>query len=119
MKAFSLALFAASAIGAVSIGSASAMPFANPASAQESLIQDVRVVCDRFGRCYNTNRHYGHRYGHRYGYRGYGGNAPTAIIAGQALASASASASASDRLARSELAFGPGKVQIFLKDSTY
>ena len=67
MRAFSLALFAASAIGAVSIGSASAMPFANPASAQESLIQDVRVVCDRFGRCYNTNRHYGHRYGHRYG----------------------------------------------------
>ena len=78
MRAFSLALFAASAIGAVSIGSASAMPFANPASAQESLIQDVRVVCDRFGRCYNTNRHYGHRYGHRYGnrygHRGYGGN---------------------------------------------
>ena len=34
MKAFSLALLAASAIGAVSIGSASAMPFANPALAQ-------------------------------------------------------------------------------------
>ena len=69
MRAFSLALLAASAIGAVSIGSASAMPFANPASAQESLVQDVRLVCDRFGRCYNSNRHYGHRYGNRYGYR--------------------------------------------------
>jgi hypothetical protein len=34
MKAFSLALLAASAIGAVSIGSASAMPFANPSLAQ-------------------------------------------------------------------------------------
>ena len=49
MRVFSLALLAASAIGAVSIGSAAAMPFANPASAQESLIQDVRVVCDRAG----------------------------------------------------------------------
>ena len=49
MRVFSLALLAASAIGAVSIGSAAAMPFANPALAQESLVQDVRVVCDRFG----------------------------------------------------------------------
>ena len=69
MRAFSFALLAASAIGAVSIGSASAMPFANPASVQESLVQDVRLVCDRFGRCYNANRYYGHRYGNRYGYR--------------------------------------------------
>ena len=72
MRAFSLALLAASAIGAVSIGSASAMPFANPAAAQESLVQDVRVVCDRFGRCYNTNRNARRHYGHRaYRHRGY------------------------------------------------
>ena len=72
MRVLSLALLAASAIGAVSIGSASAMPFANPASAQESFVQDVRVVCDRFGRCYNTNRaRYGNRYGYRSGYRGH------------------------------------------------
>ena len=71
MRAFSLALLAASAIGAVSIGSASAMPFANPASAQESLVQDVRVVCDRFGRCYNTNRNARRHYGRSYGHRGY------------------------------------------------
>ena len=78
MRVLSLALLAASALGAVSIGSASAMPFANPAAAQESLVQDVRVVCDRFGRCYNTNRNarryhapraYGHR-GYHGGYRG-------------------------------------------------
>lgn len=75
MRRFSLALLAASAIGAVSIGSASAMPFANPASAQESLVQDVRVVCDRAGRCYNTNRNARRyvapraRHGYNNGYR--------------------------------------------------
>ena len=57
MKAITLSLLAATAIGAVSIGSASAMPFSSgPAALGESLVQDVRVVCDRFGRCYNTNR---------------------------------------------------------------
>ena len=72
MRVLSLALLAASAIGAVSIGSASAMPFANPALAQESLVQDVRLVCDRFGRCYNTNRSARRYYGPRaYGYRSY------------------------------------------------
>ena len=82
MRVFSLALLAASAIGVVSIGSAAAMPFANPASAQERLVQDVRVVCDRAGRCYNTNRNARryhaprtHRYGNRdYGNRDYRGN---------------------------------------------
>ena len=73
MRVFSLALLAASAIGAVSIGSAAAMPFANSALAQESLVQDVRVVCDRNGRCYNTNRNAKRYYAprtQRYGYRG-------------------------------------------------
>jgi hypothetical protein len=80
MRVFSLALLAASAIGAASIESAAAMPFANPALAQDSLVQDVRVVCDRSGRCYNTNRqarYYApraHRYGYRDGYRAYGYN---------------------------------------------
>jgi hypothetical protein len=79
MRVFSLALLAASAIGAVSIGSATAMPFANPAPAHESLVQDVRVVCDRNGRCYNTNRNAKRYYAphtQRYGYRGnnYRGN---------------------------------------------
>jgi hypothetical protein len=73
MRMFSLALLAASAMGAVSIGSAAAMPFANPASGQERLVQDVRVVCDRNGRCYNTNRQARRYYAprtQRYGYRG-------------------------------------------------
>lgn len=76
MRIFSLTLLAASAMGVVSIGSAAAMPFTNPALSQESLVQDVRVVCDRFGRCYNTNRNAryyaprSHRYGYRSGYRG-------------------------------------------------
>ena len=80
MRVFSLALLAASAIGVVSIESAAAMPFANPALTQDSLVQDVRVVCDRSGRCYNTNRqarYYApraHRYGYRDGYRAYGYN---------------------------------------------
>ena len=56
MKNIRLTLLAAAAIGAVSIGSASAMPFNNVTAAPgESLVQDVRVVCDRYQRCWNTN----------------------------------------------------------------
>ena len=102
MRVFSLALLAASAIGAVSIGSAAAMPFSNPASAQESLVQDVRVVCDRFGRCYNTNRKRATTRRARIVTAIAAATvaiAPTAITAGRALASA---------LARSGSASGPG-----------
>ena len=59
MKNITLSLLAASAIGVVSFGSASAMPFNNLSAALgESLVQDVRVVCNRNGQCYNTNRSY-------------------------------------------------------------
>jgi hypothetical protein len=59
MKTITLALFAAAAIGAGSIGSASAVPFNNvPAALGESHVQDVRVVCGRYHRCYNTRRGY-------------------------------------------------------------
>ena len=74
MKKFTLSLLAAAAIGAMSIGGASAMPFSSgQAALGESLVQDVRVVCDRSGRCYNTNRravrqHYGSRHYDRRGY---------------------------------------------------
>ena len=59
MKTVTLTLLAATAIGAVAIGSACAVPF-NTASAGlgSSLVQDVRVVCDRYGQCYNTQRTY-------------------------------------------------------------
>ena len=57
MKTITLSLLAAAAIGAVSIGSASAMPFSSgPAALGESLVQDVRLVCNEYGRCWNTNR---------------------------------------------------------------
>jgi hypothetical protein len=59
MKTFTLPLLAAVAIGAITIGSATAMPFsANNGTAvlNESLVQDVRVVCDRRGNCWNTGR---------------------------------------------------------------
>jgi len=61
MKNITLTLLAAAAIGAVSIGSASAMPLNNMSAAVgESHVQDVRVVCNRHRRCYNTARVYRH-----------------------------------------------------------
>jgi hypothetical protein len=57
MKNITLTLLAAAAIGTVSFGSASAMPFSNLSAALgESLVQDVRMVCDQNGYCYDTNR---------------------------------------------------------------
>ena len=70
MKNVTLSLLAAAAIGAISIGSVYAMPVNNLAGLGESHFQDVRLVCDRFGRCYNTRRAYrSQRY---YGQPGYG-----------------------------------------------
>lgn len=80
MKNVTLSLLAAAAVGAISIGSVSAgMPVGNLAGLGENHLQDVRLVCDRFGRCYNTRRAYVRRYYRRpgyyggyYGYPGYG-----------------------------------------------
>jgi hypothetical protein len=59
MKTITPTLLATAAMGAVSIGSASAMPFSNlPAALGESDIQNVRVVCDEYRRCHNTTRSY-------------------------------------------------------------
>ena len=80
MKTITLPLLAAAALGAITIGSAGAMPFSTnngSAALGESLVQDVRVVCDRNGRCWNTNRYrssnrgYYDRPAYR-SYRGYG-----------------------------------------------
>lgn len=78
MKNVSLSLLAAAAIGAISIGSVSAMPVNNLAGVGESHLQDVRLVCDRFGRCHNTRSAYRSRsyyaqpyYDDYYGQRGY------------------------------------------------
>jgi hypothetical protein len=75
MKNVTLSLLAAAAFGAISIGSVSAMPVNNLAGLSESHLQDVRLVCDRFGQCYNTRRAYRSRpyYAQRYyGQPGYG-----------------------------------------------
>jgi hypothetical protein len=59
MKNITLTLLAAAAIGAASIGSATAMPFNDVSAALgESHVQNVRVVCDQYQRCYNTGRAY-------------------------------------------------------------
>ena len=63
MKTFRLPLLAAVAMGtlacAFTIGSAGAMPFSSNTAVQgESLVQDVRVVCNRNGNCWNTDRRY-------------------------------------------------------------
>ncbi len=59
MKRITSILLAVAAIGAVSIGSASAMPLTimSPALAAGD-VQNVRLVCDQRGRCYNTVRSY-------------------------------------------------------------
>jgi hypothetical protein len=80
MNHFTPSMLAAAAIVAISIGGASAMPFdKGPAALSENLVQDARVVCDRNGRCYNTNRrarssqrYYApRRNGYNDGYHGY------------------------------------------------
>jgi hypothetical protein len=69
MTNLKLTLLAAAAIGAVSIGGASAMPFSKaPAAIGDSHVQDIRVVCDDNGRCYNTRRTYRRSYSHGPGY---------------------------------------------------
>jgi len=72
MKNFRLTLLAATALGAISIGSAAALPLGNTPAQGEGAAQNARIVCDQFGRCYNTRRHRAQRYQQQqYGYRGY------------------------------------------------
>jgi hypothetical protein len=94
MTKLKLTLLAAAAIGAISISSASAMPLNDVSAAPgASLVQEVRVVCNDYGRCYNTrrarsvrsraqhNEYYDGRpvYGY-YGDRGYGYGGPGVAI---------------------------------------
>jgi len=69
MTNLKLTLLAAAAIGAVSIGGASAMPFSKaPTAIGDGQMQDIRVVCDDNGRCYNTRRTYRRSYSYGPGY---------------------------------------------------
>ena len=87
MKNVTLSLLAAAAIGAISIGSVSAMPVSNLAGLSESHVQDVRLVCDRFGRCYNTRRAYRpYPYAQRYYGDGYSTMVGLATILAMVLA---------------------------------
>lgn len=65
-------------MGLASLGSASAMPIGNTPAAGENAAQNARVVCDQWGRCYNTrnrnrnrNRNRGARHYRNDGYYGY------------------------------------------------
>ena len=71
MKTITLPLLAAVASGAITFGSASAMPFSTnngAAALNESLVQDVRVVCNRNGNCWNNGRYRSVRRGYSPGY---------------------------------------------------
>jgi hypothetical protein len=92
-----LTMLAAAAVGIATIGSANAMPLTGLKAMQnQSLVQDVRIVCNSRGICWNTNNprrtwrssrsnrryvqpHYGYQpyYGNQYGY---GYRAPRAGI---------------------------------------
>ena len=120
-----LSLLAAAGIGAISIGSASAMPVSNLAGLSESHVQDVRLVCDRFGRCYNTRRayrsypyaqrYYGDGYYSGYGrgyYSGYGpGYGYYADRVSELVSARSASASAFGNPQSSSNDFGPAALK--------
>jgi hypothetical protein len=70
-----LALAGLVALGgaALSSGAASAMPIGLATNTDiASNIEQVRLVCDRFGRCFRT-RGYGYGYGYGRPHYGYGG----------------------------------------------
>lgn len=72
MTHFKLSLLASAVLGLASIGGASAMPLGNAPAAGENIAQHARMVCDQWGRCYNTRNHRrGDRYHRHDGYRGY------------------------------------------------
>ena len=74
-----IGLVAASLLGAVASSAASAMPIAPaPATPQVSDVEQVRMVCDAWGRCFWRPNYYGYYaprpyYGPRYAPRFYGG----------------------------------------------
>lgn len=65
---FSIALVGLAVLGVFAVTeTASAMPNGlTPKSGIESNVDQVRLVCDRYGRCYHTRGH-GYRSGPRYG----------------------------------------------------
>lgn len=74
---FSFALVGLAALGILAVTeTASAMPNGlTTKSGIESNVDQVRLVCDRYGRCYQS-RGYGYRSGPRYGHGHRYGHAP-------------------------------------------
>jgi hypothetical protein len=76
MTNLKLTMLAAAAIGTAMIGSASAMPLTGLKALQgQSLAQDVRIVCNQYGTCWDTrntrrtwrsSRHHRQRYAQPY-----------------------------------------------------
>lgn len=66
MKHLRLTLFASAAISLATIVSASAAPAGITPALNESSTQNVRLVCDQWGRCYETRRNRHHHYNQRY-----------------------------------------------------
>lgn len=87
MKLF-LSALAAGGVLALTAGSSSAMPMNSLTGVAASDLQDVRLVCDRHGRCYQTRPRYrsysaprayyapAPAYGYGYGGPGYGYGGP-------------------------------------------
>ncbi len=50
-------VLAAGILGGLMATAAAAMPVTDLASQSQSLVQDVRVVCNQWGRCYETRRY--------------------------------------------------------------
>jgi hypothetical protein len=72
MTHFKLSLLASAAMGLATLGSASALPLSSTPSAGDNTAQNARIVCDQWGRCYNTrNRNRGARHYRNEGYYGY------------------------------------------------
>jgi hypothetical protein len=59
MKALSILSLSGLAVSAVCVSSATAMPLAQRGLASPDLAQDVRMVCNQFGRCFQTGPRYG------------------------------------------------------------
>ena len=72
MTHFKLSLLASAALSLAALGSASALPLGSTPSTGENAAQNARVVCNQWGRCYNTRHR--NRGAHHYrndGYYGY------------------------------------------------
>ena len=79
MKNIALSFLSAAAISAISVGSVTAMPANAFGGVGTTHVHDVRMVCDRYQRCYNRTSTYRSRpyYAQRYyGGSGYGYGGP-------------------------------------------